>query len=72
MVVMEYHECLGGTSEMLLSKRSKGWGEIGSFDDVFDGAFGGVGDEEVIVGEGLVRFEEDEDEKKTGKDGIFN
>ncbi|GJU87610.1 hypothetical protein Tco_1295156 [Tanacetum coccineum] len=49
-----------------------------SFDDVFDGVFGGVGDEEVVVGKGAVRlssscrFEEDENEKKSGKDGIFN
>ncbi|GKD76099.1 hypothetical protein Tco_1334381 [Tanacetum coccineum] len=31
--------------------------EVGSFEDVdvvFDGAFGGVGDEEVVVGEGVV------------------
>ncbi|GJU37984.1 hypothetical protein Tco_1186338 [Tanacetum coccineum] len=56
MVVMEYHECLGGTFEMLSSKGFKGRGEVGSFDDVFDGAFGGVGDEEVVVGEGVVRL----------------
>ncbi|GJZ30941.1 putative reverse transcriptase domain-containing protein [Tanacetum coccineum] len=53
-------------------------------DPFFDGAFRGVGDEEVVVEEGVVRFsssfvrstnkgfEEDEDEKKSGKDGIFN
>ncbi|GJX46455.1 retrotransposon protein, putative, ty3-gypsy subclass [Tanacetum coccineum] len=35
-----------GTSEMLSSKRFK----------VFDGAFGGVRDEEVVVGEGVVRL----------------
>ncbi|GKB10113.1 hypothetical protein Tco_0844036 [Tanacetum coccineum] len=29
-------------------------GEVGSFEDVLDGAFGGVGDEEVVVGEGVV------------------
>ncbi|GKF29106.1 hypothetical protein Tco_0095448, partial [Tanacetum coccineum] len=45
---------LGGTSKMLSSKGFKGLGEIGSFDDVFDGEFGGVGDEEVVVGEGVV------------------
>ncbi|GKA80159.1 hypothetical protein Tco_0786755 [Tanacetum coccineum] len=77
---------------------------------IFDGAFGGVGDEEVVVGEGVVRlsssfvrstnscfggmmvsliflkpweekalvesmverFKEDEDEKNSGKDDIFN
>ncbi|GJU61430.1 hypothetical protein Tco_1243265 [Tanacetum coccineum] len=39
---------------MLSSKGFKGLGELGSFDDVFDGAFGGVGDEEVVVGEGMV------------------
>ncbi|GJV33941.1 hypothetical protein Tco_1394341 [Tanacetum coccineum] len=48
----------------------------------FDGAFGGVGDEEVVVGEGLeeealVEFmeelcEEDEDGRKNEKDGLFN
>ncbi|GKB60266.1 hypothetical protein Tco_0916452, partial [Tanacetum coccineum] len=56
MVVMEFQ---GGTSEMLSSKGFKGRGEVGSLDDVdgvFDGAFGGVGDEEVVVGEGVVRF----------------
>ncbi|GJS79136.1 hypothetical protein Tco_0729017 [Tanacetum coccineum] len=100
MVVMEYHECLGGTSEMLSSKGFK----------ISDGAFGGVGDEEVVVGEGVVVtssslemltnsclgaimvslnflkgleeealvefmiewFEEDEDGKKNGKEGLFN
>ncbi|GJX99440.1 hypothetical protein Tco_0356459 [Tanacetum coccineum] len=41
---------------MLSSKGFKGQGEVGSFDDVFDGAFGGVGDEEVVVGEGVVRL----------------
>ncbi|GKE65925.1 hypothetical protein Tco_1520086, partial [Tanacetum coccineum] len=63
---------LGGTFEMLSSKGFK-------VDGVLDGAFGGVGDEEVFVGEGVVMtsssldiFEEDEDEKKSGKDGIFN
>ncbi|GKF63458.1 hypothetical protein Tco_0186906, partial [Tanacetum coccineum] len=45
-VVMEYQECLGGTSEMFPSKGFK----------VFDGAFRGVRDEEVVVGEGVVRF----------------
>ncbi|GJV17103.1 hypothetical protein Tco_1362426 [Tanacetum coccineum] len=49
MVVMEYQECLGGTSEMLSSKGFK-------VDGVFDGAFGGAGDEEVVVGEGVVRY----------------
>ncbi|GKA67379.1 hypothetical protein Tco_0767187 [Tanacetum coccineum] len=46
----------------------------------FDGAFGGVGDEEVVVREeeeALVEFmvewfEEDEDSKKNDKDGLFN
>ncbi|GJS13049.1 hypothetical protein Tco_0407521 [Tanacetum coccineum] len=28
--------------------------EVSLFDGVFDGAFGGVGDEEVVVGEGVV------------------
>ncbi|GKA47215.1 hypothetical protein Tco_0740098 [Tanacetum coccineum] len=51
-------------------------------DVVFDGAFGGDGDEEVVVGEGLKEealvefmvelFEEDEDGKKNEKDGLFN
>ncbi|GJW80881.1 hypothetical protein Tco_0144856 [Tanacetum coccineum] len=49
---------------------------------VLDGAFGRVGDEEVVVGEGLKEealvefmvewFEEDEDGKKNGKDDLFN
>nr|GEX15970.1 hypothetical protein [Tanacetum cinerariifolium]GEX15973.1 hypothetical protein [Tanacetum cinerariifolium] len=39
---------------MLLSKGFKGRGEVGSFEEVFDGAFGGVRDEEVVVGEGVV------------------
>ncbi|GJY05464.1 hypothetical protein Tco_0371404 [Tanacetum coccineum] len=43
---------------MLSSKGFKGRGEVGSFEDgvdvVFDGAFGGVGDEEVVVREGVV------------------
>ncbi|GJY21863.1 hypothetical protein Tco_0394429 [Tanacetum coccineum] len=50
---------------------------------VLDGAFGRVGDEEVVVGEegleeeALVEFmvewfEEDEDGKKNGKDDLFN
>ncbi|GJU09323.1 hypothetical protein Tco_1131719 [Tanacetum coccineum] len=43
-VVMEYQECLGGTSKMLSRKGFK----------VFDDAFGGVRDEEVVVGEGVV------------------
>ncbi|GKC52567.1 integrase, catalytic region, zinc finger, CCHC-type containing protein, partial [Tanacetum coccineum] len=55
--------------------------EVSLVDGVFDGAFRGVKDEEVVVGEGVVshgrkkvesmveRFEEDEDEKKNGKDG---
>ncbi|GKD64629.1 hypothetical protein Tco_1306737 [Tanacetum coccineum] len=80
------------------------------FSGVLDGAFGGVGDEEVVVGEGVVVtssslemltnsclggimvsliflegleeealvefmvewFEEDEDDKKNGKEGLFN
>ncbi|GKD75335.1 hypothetical protein Tco_1333617, partial [Tanacetum coccineum] len=46
--------------------------EVSLVDRVFDGAFGGVGDEEVVVGEGVVRFEEDEEEKKSGKDDLFN
>ncbi|GJS47030.1 hypothetical protein Tco_0597151 [Tanacetum coccineum] len=51
-------------------------------DVVFDGTFGGVGDEEVVVGEGvveeaLVEFivelcEEDEDGRKNEKDSLFN
>ncbi|GJR51642.1 putative reverse transcriptase domain-containing protein [Tanacetum coccineum] len=40
---------------ILRSKGFKGRGEVGSFEDgVLDGAFGGVGDEEVVVGEGVV------------------
>ncbi|GJV25626.1 hypothetical protein Tco_1378321 [Tanacetum coccineum] len=49
---------------------------------ILDGAFVGVEDEEVIIGEGLEeealvefmveRFEEDEDGKKNGKEGLFN
>ncbi|GJU00886.1 hypothetical protein Tco_1111224 [Tanacetum coccineum] len=40
---------------MFSSKGFKGLGEVGSFEDgVFGGAFGGVGDEEVLVGEGVV------------------
>ncbi|GJW47752.1 ATP-dependent DNA helicase PIF1-like protein [Tanacetum coccineum] len=39
--------CLRGTSEMLARKGFK-------VDGVFDGAFGGVRDEEVVVGEGVV------------------
>ncbi|GKE33779.1 hypothetical protein Tco_1453101 [Tanacetum coccineum] len=49
---------------------------------VLDGAFGGVGDEEVVVGEGLEEealvefmvelFEEDKDGKKNEKDVLFN
>ncbi|GJV04597.1 hypothetical protein Tco_1338166 [Tanacetum coccineum] len=51
-------------------------------DVVFDGAFGGVGDEEVVVGEGLekealVEFmvelgEEDQDGRRNEKNGLFN
>ncbi|GJT90629.1 putative reverse transcriptase domain-containing protein [Tanacetum coccineum] len=43
----------GGISDMFSSKGFKGRGEVGSFEDG-DGAFGGVGDEEVVVGEGVV------------------
>ncbi|GJU03484.1 hypothetical protein Tco_1113822 [Tanacetum coccineum] len=43
--------------------------KVSLVDGVFDGAFGGVGDEEVLVGEG---FEEDEDDKKSGEDDLFN
>ncbi|GJR93581.1 hypothetical protein Tco_0265755 [Tanacetum coccineum] len=49
---------------------------------ILDGAFGGVGDEEVVVGEGLEEealvefmvewFEEDEDGKNNGKEDLFN
>ncbi|GJZ28073.1 hypothetical protein Tco_0572720 [Tanacetum coccineum] len=61
--------------------------EVSLVGGVFDGAFRGVGDEEVVVGEGVVRFsssfmrstkscfggfEEDEDDKKSVKDGLFN
>ncbi|GJT80906.1 calcineurin B-like protein 4 [Tanacetum coccineum] len=49
-------------------------------DVVFDGAFGGVRDEEAVVGEAeeaLVEFmvewcEEDEDDDRSGEDGLFN
>ncbi|GJV69962.1 hypothetical protein Tco_1485471 [Tanacetum coccineum] len=54
MVVMEYHEYLGGTSEMLSSKGSKLREVWFKLNYVLDGAFGGVGDEEVVVGEGVV------------------
>ncbi|GJS65858.1 hypothetical protein Tco_0680422 [Tanacetum coccineum] len=72
---------------MFSTKGFKRWGEFGSFEDgvdvVFDGAFGGVGDEEVVAGEegleeeALVEFmvewfEEDEDGKKDGKEDLFN
>ncbi|GKC09780.1 hypothetical protein Tco_1001390, partial [Tanacetum coccineum] len=30
--------------------------EVSLVDGVFDGAFGGVRDEEVVIGEGVVRF----------------
>nr|GEW60914.1 hypothetical protein [Tanacetum cinerariifolium] len=53
-----------------------------SVDVVFDGAFGGVGDEEVVVGEwldeeALVEFmvewcEEDEDDDRNEEYGLFN
>ncbi|GJY95951.1 hypothetical protein Tco_0512312 [Tanacetum coccineum] len=56
--------------------------KLAGVDVVFDGAFGGVGDEEVFVGGGLEEealvefmvelFEEDEDGKKNEKDGLFN
>ncbi|GKE02768.1 hypothetical protein Tco_1390751 [Tanacetum coccineum] len=42
---------------MFSSKGFKGLVEVGSFEDgdeVLDGAFRGVGDEEVVVGEGVV------------------
>ncbi|GJW60156.1 hypothetical protein Tco_0109491 [Tanacetum coccineum] len=42
---------------MFTSKGFKWLGEFGSYEDVdvvFDGAFGGVGDEEVVVGKGVV------------------
>ncbi|GJU46597.1 hypothetical protein Tco_1203863 [Tanacetum coccineum] len=40
----------------MLSSKGFKYGEVGSFDDdgFFDDAFGGVGDEEVVVGEGMV------------------
>ncbi|GJY59699.1 hypothetical protein Tco_0994197 [Tanacetum coccineum] len=51
-------------------------------DGVLVWAFGGVGDEEIVVREGLEEealvkfmvewFEEDEDGKKNGKEGLFN
>ncbi|GKF00888.1 hypothetical protein Tco_0027811, partial [Tanacetum coccineum] len=85
MVVMEF-QGLGGTFEILSSKGFKD--EVSLIDVVFDGAFGGVRDEEVVVGEGVVRFsssfvrstkscfregfEEDEDDKKSGNEGLFN
>nr|GEU81910.1 hypothetical protein [Tanacetum cinerariifolium] len=52
--------------------------DIRFVDGVLDGAFRGVGDEEVVVGEGIEEealvefmvewFEEDEDGKRNGKD----
>ncbi|GJU90770.1 hypothetical protein Tco_1303193 [Tanacetum coccineum] len=107
----------GEKKEALLTLRQKpeedvfSWlDEVSLVDGVFDGAFGGVRDEEVVVGEGVVRFsssfvrltkscfggmmvsliflkpweeevcvesmvewfEKDEDDKKSGKDGLFN
>nr|GFA92903.1 hypothetical protein [Tanacetum cinerariifolium] len=51
-------------------------------DVVFDGAFGGVGDKEVVVGEGLDEeamvefmvewYEEDEDDDRNEEDDLFN
>ncbi|GJT43441.1 hypothetical protein Tco_0285795 [Tanacetum coccineum] len=69
--------------EVLIEKKGvlSWFDEVSLVDEVFDGAFRGVKDEEVVVGEGVVshgrkkvesmveRFEEDEDEKKNGKDG---
>ncbi|GJZ52010.1 hypothetical protein Tco_0606525 [Tanacetum coccineum] len=61
--------------------------DVSLVDGVFDGAFGGEGKEDVVMGEGVVMasssldmltticlgwFEEDEDDKKSGKDGLFN
>nr|GEW40156.1 putative ribonuclease H-like domain-containing protein [Tanacetum cinerariifolium] len=58
------------------------FGVVSKMDVVFDGAFRGVGDEEVIVGEGLdeeafVEFmiewcEKDEDDDRNEKDDLFN
>ncbi|GKB35756.1 hypothetical protein Tco_0880698 [Tanacetum coccineum] len=83
MVVMEYHECLGGTSEMLSSKGSN-LGEVVSFEAGVK--FEVLIEKKKMCSLGLMRFserkgfrrihgkrfEEDEDEKKSGKDGIFN
>ncbi|GJT60378.1 hypothetical protein Tco_1003911 [Tanacetum coccineum] len=55
MVVMEYHECLEGNIECCQAK-VKGRGESFGSLMIFDGAFGGVGDEEVVVREGVVRL----------------
>ncbi|GJZ25356.1 hypothetical protein Tco_0569609 [Tanacetum coccineum] len=49
--------------------------DVSLVDGVFDGAFGGDGEEDVVMGEGLeeeamkVRYEGDEDDKKNGEDG---
>ncbi|GJT47454.1 hypothetical protein Tco_0956169 [Tanacetum coccineum] len=45
---------LGGDICSELCEVLFGGGEGGEVDVVFDGAFGGVGDEEVVVGEGVV------------------
>ncbi|GJT95803.1 hypothetical protein Tco_1091321 [Tanacetum coccineum] len=61
--------------------------DVSLVDGFFDGAFGGEGEEDVVMGEGVVvtsssvemltnsclgEFKEDEDDKKSGKDGLFN
>ncbi|GJX42530.1 hypothetical protein Tco_0257520 [Tanacetum coccineum] len=45
---------IGGTSKIFNQMGSIDEGEFSSLDVVFDGAFGGVGDEEVVIGEGVV------------------
>ncbi|GJY95135.1 hypothetical protein Tco_0511496 [Tanacetum coccineum] len=44
--------------------------DVSLVDGVFDGAFSREGEEDVVMGEG--GFEEDEDDKKSGKDALFN
>ncbi|GKE18585.1 hypothetical protein Tco_1426162 [Tanacetum coccineum] len=81
--------CLGGTSYIRDVVKQR----VQRLRRVFDGAFGGVGDVEVVVGEGVAVtslslevltnsclgvefmvewFEEDEDDKKSRNDGLFN
>nr|GEW09054.1 hypothetical protein [Tanacetum cinerariifolium] len=84
MVVLEFHECDQERSRRnirdVVKKRVQ---MTRKMDLVFDGAFGGVRDEEVVVGEGLneealVEFmvewceEDDDDDDRNKEDDLFN